>query len=269
MCGVAKNYFIELFQKNDNTVAALVTQAIRHSVSAEDNMALTTPFIKEEFREAMFSMHPDKCSRSDGYSPGFYQQLWSLCSDEIFRDCCKWLDTGFFSPDLNMKNIALIPKGNSQVSMKDRRPIALYNVLYKLVSKVFTNSLKLILHKCISDDQSTFVPNRSILDNAMVAIEVIHFMKTITKGNDKFVALKLDISKAYDRIDWEYLKEDMIKMGFGHKWIQWMVMCVESVYYIILVNGEHVGPVIPGRGLRQRNPLSPYLFIICAQGLSS
>jgi len=72
--------------------------------------------------------------------------------------------------------------------------------VYKLVSKVLVNRLKLIHHKCISDNQSAFVPDRSILDNAMVAIEILHFMKTKTQGNDKFVALKLDISKAYDRI---------------------------------------------------------------------
>ena len=134
--------------------------------------------------------------------------------------------------------------------MKDRRPIALCNVLYKLVSKVLANRLKLILHKCISDNQSAFVPDRSILDNAMIAIEVIHFMKTKTRGNDKYVALKLDISKAYDRMDWDYLMKVMIKMGFSQKWIQWMAMCIESVDYNGLVNGENVGPIIPGLGLR-------------------
>jgi hypothetical protein len=86
-------------------------------------------------------------------------------------------------------------------------------VLYKLISKVLANRLKIILHKCISNNQSTFVPNRSILDNAMVATEVIHFMKTKTRGNDKFVA--------YDRMDWDYLKAVMEKMGFSRKWIQW------------------------------------------------
>jgi hypothetical protein len=183
MCEIAKNYFLDLFQKNNNH-AAPVIEVIRQSVSDEDNVNLTAPFTKEEFREAMFSMHPDKCSGPNGYSLGFYQQFWNMCSDEIFKECCIWLDTGSFPPDLNMTNIALIPKGNSQASMKDWRPIALCNVLYKLISKVLANKLKIILHKCISDNQPAFVPNRSILDNAMVAIEVIHFVKTKTKGND-------------------------------------------------------------------------------------
>jgi len=118
-----------------------------------------------------------------------------------------------------MTNIALIPKGNAQTSMRDWRPISLCNVFYKLISKVLANRLKVILSKCISDSQSAFVSGRSILYNDMAATEVIHFMQTKTWGTDRCVAFKLDISKAYDRMDWEYLREVMVKMGFCNKWI--------------------------------------------------
>jgi len=157
--------------------------------------------LRPSFVQLLFVMQPDKCSGLDGYSPGFYQHFWKLCSDDIFKECCTWLDTGHFPPDLDITNIALILKGSSQVSMKDWRPIALCNVLYKIISKVLANRLKDVLPKCISDNQFAFVPGRSILDNAMVAIEVLHFMKTKSHGEDRYVALKLDISKAYDRMD--------------------------------------------------------------------
>jgi len=121
---VARSYFVNIFQQQASDFSSVI-DVINPSISANDNDLLTAPFNKVEFRDAIFSMHPDKCSGPDGYSLGFYQHFWTLCSDDIFKECCEWLDTGQFPPDLNITNIALIPKGSSQVSMKDWRPIAL------------------------------------------------------------------------------------------------------------------------------------------------
>jgi len=106
---------------------------------------------------------------------------------------------------------------------------------------------------------SAFVPGRSILDNAMVAIEVVHYMKLKTEGKQGNMALKLDISKAYNRIDWLYLKEVMLKMEFCQQWVDWIMMCIETA---VLVNQESVGHVIP-------RPVVPVYVILCVDGLST
>jgi hypothetical protein len=123
-------------------------------------------------------------------------------------------------------------------------------VLYKIISKVLANRLKPLLNRYISVEQSAFVADRSILDNVMVAMETMHHMKCKTKGKIGEVALKIDISKAYDRVDWSYLMNVMRKMGFCEKWVKWIQMCLVSVQYTVTVNEERVGPIIPGRGLR-------------------
>lgn len=103
----------------------------------------------------------------------------------------------------------------------------------------------------------------------MIAIEVVHNMKVSKRARDKNIALKLDISKAYDITYWLYFKEVMLQMGFASQWVRWIMMCVETVDYLIIVNNEMVGSIILDRGLRKDGPLSPYLFIICAEGLSA
>ncbi|XP_058726582.1 uncharacterized protein LOC131597939 [Vicia villosa] len=153
--------------------------------------------------------------------------------------------------------------------MSDLRPISLCNVVYKILSKLLANRLKKCLDKCIREEQSTFVEGRSILDNAMIAFEVIHALKRRNSGNNAHLALKIDISKEYDRVDWSFLRGMLCRLGFAERWIHWMMTCVSSVNYSVLVNSDSIGPIQPGRGLRQGDPLSPYLLILVTEALSS
>lgn len=153
--------------------------------------------------------------------------------------------------------------------MKDLRPIALCNVLYKILSKVLANRLKCILPQIISENQAAFVSRRSINDNVLIAFELIHHMKKSVRGNEGDVALKLDISKAYDRVDWGYLKARMQTMGFCAKWVNWMMTFVTTISYEFCFNGSNIGPIVPSRGIRHGDPLSPYLFLFCVEGLSN
>lgn len=114
---------------------------------------------------------------------------------------CKWLEQGMFPSSLTETNVVLIPKCENPEDMRDLRPISLCNVIYKIIAKVFANKLKCVLPNLISIEQSAFIEGRSILDNAMIATEIIHYMRCKTRGKTSDVALKIDISKVYDRVD--------------------------------------------------------------------
>ncbi|GAU22843.1 hypothetical protein TSUD_282100 [Trifolium subterraneum] len=244
LCEVAKSYFDTLFKPRDGDHDP-VLNLIQPRVTDDDNFVLTAPITKVEIQQVLFQMHPDKSPGPDGFNPAFYQRFWEQCSDDIFSAASTWLERGYFPTSLNETNICLIPKCDNPTSMKDLRPISLCNVLYKMISKVLANRLKCCLDKCVSQEQSAFVEGRLILDNALIATEVIHALKRKTKGRRCELALKIDISKAYDKVDWGFLRGVMTKMGFADVWIRWVMICVSSVNDSVLMNSDRVGPISP------------------------
>ncbi|CAN0863102.1 Transposon TX1 uncharacterized 149 kDa protein [Linum grandiflorum] len=196
-------------------------------------------------------MDADKAHGPDGLNPGFYQHFWHLMGDEIFAAACRWLEDEVFPPKLKETNIILLPKVEAPRGMRDLRPISLCSVLCRIIGKFLANRMRRVMSKLISEEQSAFVAGRSIIDNVMVAFETIHSMRRRQTGKWGEVAVKIDISKAYDRVEWCYLEVVLRKIGFAEKWIRWMMLCVTSVWYIVQLNGEGVGLIFPKQGLRQ------------------
>ena len=217
---------------------------------------------------ALSQMDALKSPGLDGMPPLFFQHFWPVIGDEVANAVLTCLNTGSIPSSINQTHITLIPKVKSPERVSEYRPIALCNILYKLISKVIANRLKTILPSIISETQSAFQSSKAISDNILIAFETLHHMKNQKSKKLGFMAMKLDMSKAYDWVEWSYLVKIMEKLGFCEKWVSLVYKCISMVSYSILVNGEPRGDIRPSRGIRQGDPLSPYLFLLCSEGLN-
>ena len=245
-----------------------VLSNVLNLITQEFNDSLLKPYTKEELHDALLQMHPCKAPGPDGMHEIFYQRFWHIVGDDVTEYVSDILHGLRHPEDVNKTNIALIPKVKSPKSMAEFRPISLCNVLYKLVTKTLVMRLKHILPHIVTENQRTFVSGCLITDNALIALELFHTMKKRSKGRRGTIALKLDMSKAYDRVEWGFLRKLLLTIGFDGRWVNLVMDCVTSVSYSFILNGRVCGDVTPSRGLRQGDPFFPYLLILVVDAFS-
>lgn len=176
MCKVAVEYIRSVFVGGNND-SIQIEEGDRCIISKEQNFNLTADNNFSEFTLAVKQMHPDKSDGPDGYSPTFFQHFWDLLGEEVFTCGRDWLIDDSFPANLNDTTLVLIPKKDNSERMMRLCPIALCNVLYKILAKVLANRLKVILPNVITENQSAFIPGRNISDNVLVAFETLNYMK--------------------------------------------------------------------------------------------
>ncbi|XP_057249105.1 uncharacterized protein LOC104906541 [Beta vulgaris subsp. vulgaris] len=236
-------------------------------ISEEDNMLLCSEVSAEEIKNAVFELAPDKAPGPDGFPPYFFQKYWSLVGNSVCHAVRAFFFSGTLLKEVNHTFITLIPKVESPSNPNQFRPISLCSTIYKVIAKIMASRLKIVLGKIIHPLQGAFVPERLIQDNVLIAHEVFHSFKK-KSGNQGWLAIKLDMEEAYDRLEWNFIFAVFKKLGFCERWVGWMKECISSVSFSVLVNGIPGDVFYPSRGIRQGDPLSPYIFILCAEILA-
>ncbi|XP_009127418.1 uncharacterized protein LOC103852254 [Brassica rapa] len=264
---IAVKYFEDLFHSSGSAAPSELLEGMQPRVTERMNSGLTKPISDAEIKKAVKAIKSDSTPGVGGLTSQFFQKYWGIVGPQVTIEVRKFFELGQLPADWNFTEICLLPKVQNPNEMKNLRPISLCSVVYKIVSKILCDRLKLVLPLIVSPTQGAFVAGRLISDNVLIAHEMVHGLRTNTACKSDFIAIKTNMSKAYDRVEWDFLEALFHRLGFHHQWIAWIMCCVRSVSFSVLLNGQSYGHIIPKREIRQGDPLSPFIFILCAEAL--
>ncbi|KAL2249828.1 UNVERIFIED_CONTAM: hypothetical protein Sindi_2456500 [Sesamum indicum] len=236
----------------------------RHILTEEEVAFIIAPFSEEDVKNATFDIAKDKASGPDGYSSGFYKATWLVIGKEVMKVVLDFFATGRILKQINSTILMLIPKVHSPMSVADYRQIFSCNVLYKIIAKLIVQMLSAVLDKIINPCQAAFVPGRSIGDNILLAQELFSEYKQARRPPR--CSLKVDI-RAYDTVEWDFLLSVLQLFGFLDMFNGWIEECVTTPSFSVGMNGKPHGFFPGARGMRQGDPLSPYLFVLVMEVL--
>ncbi|XP_026383682.1 uncharacterized protein LOC113279193 [Papaver somniferum] len=260
------NRFKNIATSSKSQINNEILQLFQPCVSEIQNNCLIQVPHAQEIKDVVFQIKPWASPVNDGFQAGFYQHCWDVVGTEVISMVQYFFTHKHMLKAINHTYQVLIPKISNPKTPADYRPISLCNVIYTIISKILANRLKPLLPDIISPTQNAFVAGRHIHDNIIIAHEILFSMKR-KKIKKALVGLKLDMSKAFDRVEWSFLLSIFRQLGFHNDWISLIEQCISTSNISILINGSP-STFSPTRGIRQGDPLSPFLILFVMEAFS-
>ncbi|KAL0290347.1 UNVERIFIED_CONTAM: hypothetical protein Sradi_7052100 [Sesamum radiatum] len=235
-------------------------QGLKHVLTREEGEGLIAAVTMSEVKDAVFDISSDSAPGPDGYTSLFFKAAWPEIGNEICAAVIEFFQSGKLLKQINATLLTLIPKVQLPTSVSDYRPISCCNVIYKVITKILVIRMQRVLHLLIDYSQNAFVPGRSISDNILLAQELLAGYNQ-SKLPPR-CTIKIDIQKAYDSVEWDFLLEGLRVFNFPPQFIVWINQCVSTATFSVALNGAVYG-FFPVHGDFDRGILYPRLLNLC------